>query len=41
LAERHAAPWSRKISATSSLGRDTAAGYAGGWSVLVASALTS
>src|SRR5580692_12816868 len=30
LAERHAAPWSRKISATSSFGRDTAAGYAGG-----------
>ena len=29
LPERHAAPWSRKISATSSLGRDTAAGYAG------------
>jgi hypothetical protein len=29
LAERHAAPWSRKISATSSFGRDTAAGYAG------------
>ena len=30
LAEIHAAPWSRKISATSSFGRDTAAGYAGG-----------
>ena len=41
LAERHAAPWSRKMSATSSLGRDTAAGYADGWSVLLASALTS
>jgi hypothetical protein len=26
LAERHAAPWARKISATSSFGRDTAAG---------------
>ena len=26
LAERHAAPWSRKISATSSAGRDMAAG---------------
>ena len=35
LAERHAAPWSRKISATSSFGRDIAAGgYAGGWSCL-------
>src|SRR6201982_334869 len=35
LAERHAAPWSLKISATSSAGRDTAAGrYAGGWSSL-------
>ena len=34
LAQRHAAPWSRKISATSSFGRDTAAGaYAGGCSV--------
>jgi hypothetical protein len=33
LAERHAAPWSRKISATSSAGRDMAAGgYAGGCS---------
>ena len=31
LAERHAAPWSRKISATSSAGRGIAAGgYAGG-----------
>jgi hypothetical protein len=39
LAERHAAPWSRKISATSSFGRDTAAGYAGGCSVLLASVL--
>ena len=30
LARRHAAPWSRKISASSSAGRDTAAGgYAG------------
>ena len=30
LARRHAAPWSRKISATSSAGRDMAAGgYAG------------
>ena len=30
LAARHAAPWSRKISATSSAGRDTVAGsYAG------------
>jgi hypothetical protein len=30
LARRHAAPWSRKISATSSAGGDTAAGgYAG------------
>ena len=30
LAERHAAPWSRRISATSSAGRDTAVGgYAG------------
>src|SRR4029077_13929956 len=34
LAERHAAPWSREISATCSFGRDTAASYAGGWSVL-------
>ena len=31
LAARHAAPWSRKMSATSSAGRDTnAAGYFGG-----------
>ena len=37
LAARHAAPWPRKISATSSFGRDTAAGYAGGWSVLAVS----
>ena len=38
LAERHAAPWSRKIFATSSFGRDTAAGaYSGGCSVLVVS----
>ena len=38
LAERHAAPWSRKISATSSFGRDTAAGaYACGCSVLLVS----
>ena len=36
LALRHAAPWSRKISATSSAGRDTAADrYAGGWSLLL------
>jgi len=40
LAERHAAPWSRKISATSSFGRNIAAGgYAGGCSVVVVSAL--
>ena len=39
LAARHAAPWPRKISATSSFGRDTAAGYAGGGSVLLASVL--
>ena len=33
LAARHAAPWSRKISATSKAGRDTSAGcYAGGGS---------
>jgi len=33
LARRHAAPWSRKISATSSTGRDMTAGcYVGGWS---------
>ena len=32
LALRHAAPWSRKISATSSAGRDMIAGrYADGW----------
>src|SRR5437588_12077064 len=38
LAERHAAPWSRKISATSSFGRNIAAGdYAEGGSVLVVS----
>src|SRR5271166_2116984 len=38
LAARHAAPWSRKISATSSFGRDIAADdYAGGGSVLVVS----
>jgi hypothetical protein len=36
LAARHAAPWPRKISATSSAGRDTAAGrYAGGGSFLL------
>ena len=36
LARRHAAPWSRKISATSSAGRDTVAGgYAGGASFLL------
>ena len=36
LARRHAAPWSRKISATSSAGRDMAAGgYAGGGSFLL------
>jgi hypothetical protein len=36
LARRHAAPWSRKIFATSSTGRDMAAGrYAGGWSFLL------
>src|ERR1700692_4673493 len=36
LARRHAAPWSRKISATSSAGRDTAPSrYAGGWSFLL------
>jgi hypothetical protein len=34
LALRHAAPWSRKISATSSTGRDMAAGrYADGGSL--------
>ena len=36
LALRHAAPWSRKISATSSAGRDMAAGcYAVGRSLLL------
>ena len=36
LALRHAAPQSRKISATSSTGRDMAGGrYAGGWSFLL------
>lgn len=36
LALRHAAPWSRKISATSSAGRDTAAGgYARGFLFLL------
>src|SRR5437763_16701680 len=36
LAARHAAPWSRKISATSSAGRDTVAGgYAGGGAFLL------
>jgi hypothetical protein len=36
LARRHAAPWSRKMSATSSAGRDMAAGcYAAGWSFLL------
>ena len=34
LARRHAAPWSRKISATSSAGRDMTGRYAGGWSLL-------
>jgi len=35
LTKRHAAPWSRKISATSSAGRDmTAGGYASGRSSL-------
>ena len=35
LAERHAAPWSRKTSATSSFGRGTVArAYGGGCSVL-------
>src|SRR5437763_4138905 len=39
LAERHAVPWSRKISATSSAGRDTVGGgYAGGCSSLLLSA---
>jgi hypothetical protein len=31
LARRHAGPWSRKISATSSAGRDTRAALLGGW----------
>ena len=31
LARRHAVPWSRKISATSSAGRDMAAGGYAGW----------
>jgi hypothetical protein len=36
LAERHAAPWSRKISATSSAVRRTAAGgQADGWTSLL------
>jgi len=36
LALRHAAPWSRKISATSSTGRDTAVSrYAGSWAFLL------
>src|SRR6202171_4353275 len=36
LARRHAAPWSRKIYATSSVGRDTPPSrYAGGWSFLL------
>ena len=40
LAERHAAPWSRKISATSSAGRDTVGGgYAGGGSSLLLSSV--
>ena len=40
LARRHAAPWSRRISATSSTGRDMAAGcYAGGWTVWFVSRL--
>ena len=34
LAERHAAPWSRKMSATSSAGRSTASGYAGAGSII-------
>jgi hypothetical protein len=34
LAARHAAPWSRKISATSSAGRSTAGGYAGAGSII-------
>ena len=40
LAQRHAAPWSRKISATSSAGRDTVGGgYAGGCSSLFLSSV--
>src|ERR1700732_2753981 len=40
LAQRHAAPWSRKISATSSAGRDTVGGgYAGGCSCLFLSSV--
>ena len=40
LAARQAAPWSRKISATSSFGRNIAAGdYAGGCGVLAVSVL--
>src|ERR1700676_3729358 len=36
LALRHAAPWSREISATSSAGRDMTAGrYADGWCFLL------
>ena len=36
VGRRHAAPWSRKISATSSAGRDMTAGrYADGWSFLL------
>src|ERR1700738_1080534 len=36
LALRHAAPWARKISATSSAGRDMTAGrYADGWCFLL------
>src|ERR1700682_787301 len=38
LAQRHAAPWSRKISATSSAGRDTVGGgFAGGCFFLILS----
>ena len=40
LAQRHAAPWSRKISATSNAGRDTVGGgYAGGCSCLFLSSV--
>ena len=36
LALRHAGPWPRKMSATSSAGRDMAAGrYAAGWTFLL------